>query len=55
MVSSTIPRSAGGSSPSSYAASTSAAAEAVAAEVLAAYELGDEPPAVRGIVLDTIG
>ncbi len=32
-----------------------AAAEAVAAEVLAAYELGDEPPAERGIVLDTIG
>jgi pyrimidine-nucleoside phosphorylase len=32
-----------------------AAAEAGAAEVLAAYELGDEPPAERGIVLDTIG
>ena len=32
-----------------------AAADAVAAEVLAAYELGDEPPAERGIVLDTIG
>jgi pyrimidine-nucleoside phosphorylase len=30
-------------------------AEAVGAEVLAAYELGDEPPAERRIVLDTIG
>ena len=31
-----------------------AAAEAAAAEVLAAYDLGDEPPAERSIVLDTI-
>jgi thymidine phosphorylase len=32
-----------------------ASAEAAAAEVLAAYELGDDPPAERPIVLDTIG
>jgi pyrimidine-nucleoside phosphorylase len=30
-------------------------AGAAAAAVLAAYELGDEPPRARGIVLDTIG
>jgi thymidine phosphorylase len=27
----------------------------VAADVLAAYELGDEPPRARPIVLDTLG
>jgi pyrimidine-nucleoside phosphorylase len=32
-----------------------ASAEAAAAEVLAAYELADEPPRARRIVLDTIG
>jgi pyrimidine-nucleoside phosphorylase len=36
-------------------AADDASAEEVAGEVLAAYELGDEPPAERGIVLDTIG
>jgi pyrimidine-nucleoside phosphorylase len=36
-------------------AADDASAEAAAAEVLAAYELGDEPPAERHIVLDTIG
>jgi pyrimidine-nucleoside phosphorylase len=36
-------------------AADEAAAEAGAAEVLAAYELGDEPPRPRRIVLDTIG
>jgi thymidine phosphorylase len=35
-------------------AADDAAAEAAAAEVLAAFELGDEPPAERPIVLDTI-
>ena len=37
-----------------HAADEQSAAEA-AAEVLAAYELGDEPPAARAIVLDTLG
>ena len=36
-------------------ASDDASADEVAAEVLAAYELGDDPPAERPIVLDTIG
>jgi pyrimidine-nucleoside phosphorylase len=36
-------------------ASDDSSAEEVAAEVLAAYELGDDPPAERRIVLDTIG
>jgi pyrimidine-nucleoside phosphorylase len=36
-------------------AADDASAEAAAAEVLAAYELGDEPPRPRRIVLDTIG
>jgi pyrimidine-nucleoside phosphorylase len=36
-------------------AADDASAEEAAGEVLAAYELGDEPPAERGIVLDTIG
>jgi pyrimidine-nucleoside phosphorylase len=36
-------------------AADDAAAVAAAAEVLAAYELGDEPPAARPIVLETIG
>jgi pyrimidine-nucleoside phosphorylase len=36
-------------------AADDASAEAAAAEVLAAYELGDEPPAERPIVLETIG
>ena len=30
-------------------------AESAAAEVLAAYELGEEPPRPRSIVLDTLG
>jgi thymidine phosphorylase len=30
-------------------------AETAAAEVLAAYELGDDPPRRRSIVLDTLG
>jgi thymidine phosphorylase len=37
-----------------HAADERTAAEA-AAEVLAAYELGDEPPRPRAIVLDTLG
>jgi thymidine phosphorylase len=37
-----------------YAADEQGAAEA-AADVLAAYELGDEPPRKRSIVLETIG
>jgi pyrimidine-nucleoside phosphorylase len=36
-------------------AADEASADAAAAEVLAAYELGDEPPRSRRIVLDTIG
>jgi pyrimidine-nucleoside phosphorylase len=32
-----------------------ASADAAASALLAAYELGDEPPRARGIVLDTIG
>jgi thymidine phosphorylase len=32
-----------------------ASADEAAATVLAAYELGDDPPRVRGIVLDTLG
>jgi pyrimidine-nucleoside phosphorylase len=36
-------------------AADDASAEAAAAEVLAAYELGEEPPRPRPIVLDTIG
>ena len=36
-------------------ASDDSSAEDVATEVLAAYELGDDPPAERRIVLDTIG
>ncbi len=31
-----------------------ASADAAAAEVLAAYELADEPPAARGVILDTL-
>ena len=37
-----------------YAQDEVSAAEA-AADVLAAYELADEPPRARSIVLDTIG
>ena len=37
-----------------HARDEASAAEA-AADVLAAYELGDEPPRPRSIVLDTIG
>ena len=36
-------------------AADDAAATAAVAEVLAAYELGDEPPVPRRIVLETIG
>jgi pyrimidine-nucleoside phosphorylase len=36
-------------------ASDQASAEAAAAEVLAAYELGSEPPRSRRIVLETVG